>query len=386
MSLFGTQNNSKFGTLNGNLDITQLHDQPGFRLLANMKINDPPNNPNIKASIGYLSLQSTIESIPFASLELPFGVHASLQQASIEVDANAFISRNPNLPQKFQKLVDYYLSSANSLSYVGLSGLIFGSSPSNNIVTFSQIVIEIESSKILGGGKSSLSLAPSAIKLEKGDIKVHSASQASIAIAGSFINPFPCTIALGEISFDSFLERKQLLSVSISPLYVGSGKAPLNLQIDLKSDSFQDEDLAEKVKILYMSLFKGSQESIVASISNIVLKPLGSSEGIINQFQTVKITSKMTGSRSFGKIVDYSSISESRSNAPVISSINHIILKAQPNQTILAGSDLSYSNPYPLSIDIPYLSLSSLLNEDALVNLQLSSFKLANLGNGIFLI
>ena len=394
-SFLSNGNNSSNGTLlvsslDGVVDVSQLNDKPGFQAVGNVRFKYPSTLPILKIDLGYLGVQTTVESTPFALLELPAGLLFSPSQATIRINAMGSLSRSPDLFPKLQKLADYFSSTAAAPAFAGVTGFTFGSSPSSRIITFSQIVYEVNPMDYISSPSSSSgSLLPAgALKLETGDLQVRSASTVLLSASGTFDNPFPCNIAIGALSFGTTLDDKSLVSVSLPPLKIVAGKAPLSIKMELTSNTFADEALAEKVGKVYETIYNGGQDSFLAGINNILLIPSSpsSSAARIDQFQSVTLKSRLSRSSNSAKsALDYSSLFLARSNSPIISSIQQFSVKAESNQNLLVGTQFSYANPYPVSVDIPYLAVSSRLNKQTLADLELSSLNLVNFGKGISL-
>lgn len=393
-SFLSNGNSSSNGTLlvsslDGVVDVSQLNDKPGFQAVGNVRFKYPSTLPILKIDLGYLGVQTTVESTPFALLELPTGLLFSPSQTTTRINAMGSLSRSSDLSPKLQKLADYFSSTGAAPAFAGVTDFTFGSSPSSRIITFSQIVYEVNPMDYISSQSSSSSLLPAgALKLETGDVKVRSASTVFLSTTGTFDNPFPCNIAIGALSFGTTLDDKSLVSVSLPQLKIVSGKAPLTIEMELTSNTFADEALAEKVGKVYETLYNGGQDSFLAGINNILLIPSSpsSSAARIDQFQSVTLKSRLSHpSNSAKSALDYSSLFLARSNSPIISSIQQLSVKAEANQNLLVGTQFSYANPYPLSVDIPYLAVSSRLNKQILADLELSSLNLVNSGKGISL-
>ena len=91
----------------------------------------------------------------------------------LNVDVAAVVGRDPEIGVKSQNLVNALFLDGQLFSFAGVTGLIFGESATDNIITFSKVAVNMDQ-KTINSAAALLGASGSAPKLVSGLIKINS--------------------------------------------------------------------------------------------------------------------------------------------------------------------------------------------------------------------
>lgn len=362
----------------GNVHVAQLSDVSGFDAKGSISVPYPESYPEIHIDVGYISIASQIDEVDFLGVEMPQGIHFYPKQGTTLINARAVLARNSKISEKVKSVADSFFNSDSAgqvNSNVSLGGFLFGPGGSRpNIVTFSKIIYQMNLDD-LTRTSANTTTAPSEsrplMKVDAVDLQVKSASDVSIALNTVLNNPYPVSLSIGSIHMNALLDDLSVMGMVLSPLDIKSGSSPLQFNVNL-IPQVDDGNLADKVGKFINSISTGSQSDIMAGITGLKLVKEGVST--IDQFENVMVqmpSSKLVQSHDSPSMVDYSALTSFNSSL-INPQFQNIEFKALPGLNLFLGADISYSNPAPIALNIPFLQASAILNQMQLVDAHTS--------------
>jgi hypothetical protein len=391
-------------TLNS-VDLAQLNDRPGFGANANVKIGYPAGLPEIRIDIGYFGLEGTVQSTDMVALELPTGLKFMPNDQATSINGAAVFSNSPDMPDKLANLVSAILSNDEGKlpSYVGTKGLKLG-----NIITFSKLVIDLNTStvkkvasKFLPTNPSSLidsvlgRLPENILTVAGADLVVQSASEVSTTLSTTIKNPFPVSLSIGSVDVNTLLDEDLLARISISPIKINSnGESKVDLVVKLQQLSNGDNGMDQTVEQLVKAVLqKGFKSQVKIGINDMSLTPTNPAARIT---QLSKISASVAaqpiiellhnpqiGSKNLldiSKLLPPKDADILKLIAPKLTSVS---AQTQPGAILNVGADVGYTNPLPLSASIPFFSVSTLLDKKTWLSARVSDLKLAQSGGNM---
>ncbi|KAJ3308948.1 hypothetical protein HDV04_000594 [Boothiomyces sp. JEL0838] len=352
-------------------NIAQMNDQPGFGVDGNINVNYPPGLPALKIDFGYFNIDATVESADFAALQLPIGLQFEPSASGTTLDATAVVSRNPQVPEKAQRFVDSFVKDSAPPSYMGVTGLKFGSSSQSAFVTFSKVNIDLSTGTILNITESvgftnavSQLIGDVLVKVGGADLVVESGSKVSVVTNTVFSNPTVANINVGSISVDLSGNDFVLGTTLINPLSIKAGSSPLDVNLGV-SLSQGNAGMNQAVASIVNTIITDSTSSDMAGIQGLKLIPpqQTSPASIIDQFSSIKVQVAVTKLKAFisnlkstkSKILDISALIPPSGFMDTIKpSLLYGSASAKQNQIMAVGTNISYTNILPISAKIPF--------------------------------
>ncbi|KAJ3254758.1 hypothetical protein HK103_006833 [Boothiomyces macroporosus] len=374
----------------GSVNVNQLTTQPGFAATGNVKVTLSPTLPTVHVDIGYFHIDTAIESVPLASLELPQGLQFFPSSAGTNINAQLVLGRDPGISAKAQSLVDALLKNGSPPSYFGTTGLKFGASAQNYFKTFSKVVVDINTQTlldVLAGQQLNIAIPAGLVKVNSADVQLKSSTSLSLA-AGTTLNlPFPFTVSasLGSVALTTTLEQQFLMGLNLGALNVGSGSKPADLQASVTLATGANGFAAKVGSAVNAILNLDASSPLALGATGL---QLGSGAGLIDQFKNVTVSTTtgtvvallkklVAANGNAGSPLDLSAVLPADLGnvlaTQVNPSVNSLKLHVLPQSNIDAGADLTYNNPIPVSASLPYVSLSALLDGNKAVDLALSN-------------
>jgi hypothetical protein len=239
------------------LSISPLKQQPGFSAEGLINLHIPEGLPRVAMDLGYFSSKVQINSVPLLKAESSTGIHVSTypNASPSRLDASIILSpKSPALTSALQSFVDSVTRYANgntdnftlplndSLSPLEITGLIFGPSSSNSIISFSKIVAQLSgeavgnlTSKVVDHVNHYVSeTAKSIVAVQTADLSVESSTKVNTQIGSLIRNPSNISVTLGSVNANIFLDNSKLVGISIpGAIELKSGEAPLALKIGM---------------------------------------------------------------------------------------------------------------------------------------------------------
>ncbi|KAJ3365322.1 hypothetical protein HDU91_002252 [Kappamyces sp. JEL0680] len=384
----------------GPVSLAQLTDRPGFGASGNVKVTFAPSLPQLKINFGYLNADTLVEDVKLASLELPSGLNFAPSDSGTGINAALVLNRDAALPGKIQKAANALLKSGAAPSSVGLTGLAFGVSAANHIVTFSKLVVDINTDTILAAAQKlslpalNLALAPGMVKLLDADVSMPTSNSLAVTIGSTIQNPTTFSISLGTVALKTLLNEKPLAGLGLAPISLGLGTSSAQLGLTLTPSS-GGNGLKEDVATFAKAFLAGDRSlAMPAGVTGLVLSPKGVSSGpaIIDQFQNIDFSvasgylinmlSKTANTAAASSSpLDISALIPSGSASDLLKkfapTIQFVQLQQMASSHIAAGADVKYTNPLALSASLPYLSLTTSLDGAEAIDIQISSLALA---------
>lgn len=381
------------------VEIAQTIDRPGFSAKGTVDVAYPEGLPSLSVDIGFFHLDATVESTKILALELPTGLKFFPQAQGTNINGEAILNRDSELPSKVEKFANAILNDGTLPSFAGVTGLTMGSSPQTKLITFSKIVIDVNTAsivKIISSGATntfdaSSFISPGMIKIKNADFAIKTATEASLTIGTVILNPIPnLKFSIGTISLDAILEKQKLVSLEISPISLTSGESAGKLGLEMRlSDGSNGMD-RNVATFATAFLNEDANLALLAGISSLKISPPGISSGpaVIDQFSFVKVQvasgkligllNKPTETPSKGSPLDLSAIIP---DGDILAQLNPVIkfvlLDAQPNGLLKIGGDAGYSNPLPISVKMPYLSINFVLAGRDAMNIEITGIELS---------
>ncbi|KAJ3268477.1 hypothetical protein HDV01_002718 [Terramyces sp. JEL0728] len=374
----------------GSINVNQMTTQPGFAATGNVKVTLSPTLPTVHVDIGYFHVDTAIEDVPLASLEMPQGLQFFPSASGTNINAQLTVGRDPRIAAKAQNLVDALLKNGTLPSYFGATGLKFGASAQNYFKTFSKVVVDINTQTlkdVLAGQQLNIAIPAGLVKVNSADVQMQSSTSLNLN-AGTTLNlPFPFTVSasLGNVALTTSLEQQFLMGLNLGALNVGSGSQPATLQsaVTLATGA---NGFAAKVGSAVNAIIKLDESSpLVFGATGL---QLGSGAGLIDQFKDVKVSTTagtivtllkklIDANPTAGSPIDLSAVLPADLGnvlaTQVKPSVNSLKLHVLPQSSIDAGADVTYNNPIPVSASLPYVSLSALLDGSKALDLSLSN-------------
>lgn len=365
------------------LVVDQLDQQAGFDLTGGLQVSYPSGIPKVRVDVGYLGLTGTLGSVQIGQIQLPTGLLFHPSQNGTRIHASALLpASSESTSKEIQSLVDHVMNSINSTElYAGVTGFVFGQSLQNHLVTFGRIVVDVSIFDIERGlstfnnGASLLSLGDgSKASVSSLDLKVQDSHSVGLSCDVSLSNPTIVDLSIGAILVGLQLDHTNILQIEVSPIEIKS-KSTNQLKVVVKAFVFNS---ANGSSHSVASLVRGvlNHETVHVPIGITHFSMTGNTpQSKIVLFEPIYLgfDSKLviSNSRSLLSLVDLSAIIPSSKQ---ILDETHPLLKyalvdsSQGNGMIAVGSDVSYNNPVPVSINVPYASVD--LSIDGLVVFQ----------------
>ena len=385
-----------------NMQVNQLSEAPGFEAKGSVDVTYPAGLPQLSVNTGFFSIGLTVDKADMVGIEMPTGLQFYPKAQGTNIDANAILSRDPNFSVSAQKLVDIVMHTDAPSTGVGINGLRFGNSATQNIVTFSKIAMQADSKMLmdkldLNSMMSSFSLSKllpaGTLKLEGGDLAVESSSDVTLGFQSTIKNPLNIGLSMGAVSLDFLLDDNTLVKLGLPPINLPADSGPFKSEVAMKLSN-GDNGLSDKVSSVAAAfLNKDPAISILAGITSLRLVPQGSnSNAVIDQLSPLKIqvaVSKFT-SASFPSLTSSDSPIDLSAVMPSSDIIDKLDVKAhfvqlvvQPQAKIALGGDAGYNNPLPLSAKVPFLSSSVKLNNEAALDAAITGISLQRVNGAI---
>lgn len=389
------------------LDIKQLAAQPGFNAKGSVYVAYPPGLPSLSIDIGYFHLGATVESSNFIAIDLPTGLKFFPKVDGTDVDASMILARNAEFGSKAQRFVNAVLLGDALPSYAGIANLEFGMSLNEKILTFRHIVVDVSTDDIISltasqGTNSATSMltgliTPGMLKVKGVDFGFSSSTEASLKISSVVKNPIPnMSFSMGTLAVDIILQDQTLLSLYIQPIRLQTGSAPLAISVGMKFATGANGLDAKVAQLASAVLSNDVALGLFAGINGLKISPPGvsSGPGVIDQLESVKIQVKS------GKIIQMLNAPASSPSALDTSSImpgpailtqlkptvSFVQLDVLPGGLMKTGGDIGYANPLPLSISIPYISLTTVIAGTDTITIELVGMQLVRNAGTFFLI
>jgi hypothetical protein len=386
----------------GVVDLAQLSDRPGFGARGNVQVAYPPGLPELRIDIGFFRIDTTVESIALALLELPTGLKFQPTPGGVGLNGVAVLTREQQLPEKIQKLADALLKDSALPSYAGVTGLRFGTSVSQNFQTFSKIIVDVKSTtmvkvakKFLGDSEDALGqilgrLPAGMVKMQGLDFAVTSSTDVSLRIQSTLNNPFPVTLSVGTVDLSALLDDQNLSGVTVSPIRIATGTSPLNLNVNLKTATGANGMDQKVAAVVNAVLNKDFASRLLAGVTSLRLVPEGGSQGaIIDQLSSLRVGVPvgpplrlvLGGTVSTGgSPLDISALVPQDPLNQFNPQVRLLLADAQPGSRMNAGGNIGYTNPVPISIRLPYAAASTSLDGSAMVDAEISAIQLDRSG------
>ncbi|KAJ3172657.1 hypothetical protein HDU88_005987 [Geranomyces variabilis] len=381
------------------LALEQLATAPGFSAIGSANIDLPTTIPRIEMNLGYASLDLAVERVPAASAILPQGLQFIPNGLPVALNAQAILSRDPALPAKVQNLADSLFKNGSIPSSVGISNLMFGPSANTSFVTFSKLLIELNTAglkslvdKVVTTVKGTI-LKPHLIKPTVAELTVVSATTVNLGFAADFVNPVNISVSLGNLDADVLLNDGQLINLALPPLKLtlGPGGINLNLGMGLATGA---NGMAESIATLVNEVVSGADITALFSATNVVLSPAGTrgtvNPAIIDQIKTVKVTVPPSFINEINPLThpDTSPIDLS-AMLPGDDLINQLNIDPQaasletlPGAVLAASAAVGYTNPLALALSLPFAQFTVAIEDVPIVVIQIVDLKLVR-GNGV---
>ncbi|KAJ2996978.1 hypothetical protein HDV02_006000 [Globomyces sp. JEL0801] len=386
----------------GKFSIAQLNDEPGFGVDGLVSIHYPTGVPRFGIDFGYFTIDTTIDLVKTIQIELPNGLKFIPSINDTTLNAKTIIGRNELIAPRAQTFVDSILNNRDVESSIGITGMKFGVSSTINIITFSKILFDLSTKDI----KSILSKVEfqkaidtidirNAIQLNSIDLDVKTSTNVLLAIGTVIKNPFNIDLQLGTIRLDVLIDSNTLLSLDISPIVLKHNENVLDLKIGvvlLKNAG----DMNSKISQLFnyfLSVSGTDLSKMIGGIGGLTLIPLNAknSNSHINQFAPVKVQTSVNS-----LLTSVATIQDSKLNpinferllpkSDFFKSIDPKVLYgaviAKTESRLNVGTDISYSNPLPISANVPFVSAAILIDEIQILNVEIVGIRL-NRSSGI---
>ncbi|KAJ2999351.1 hypothetical protein HDV02_003132 [Globomyces sp. JEL0801] len=385
----------------GDVSLSQLTDRPGFGAQGNVVVSYPPGLPQLNVDLGYASVDNTVEDVKLAGLELPSGLKFFPQQKGTDINGALVLNRDEKLEGKIQKFADALLKDGEMPSYVGITGIKFGVSAQNHFQTFSKIVLNLDTTTIKDFATKLLAKNPApsinlATLLPEGMIKatglsaiVKSSTEMALGLDASVNNPFGISLSMGSISIDAALDGKKASSVSVSALSITKGNNNVKSEVAVKLSTGANGMDAAVAKVANDVLKKDTNSKTLVGVSNLVLTPanIKSPTAVIDHFKNIaistelgkllKLVEQLASSASGPSPLDISALLPT---ADILTKLNPEIkflqLAVQENQVINAGVDVTYTNPLPIKIELPYAAISASIGDAPAVDVVITSIQI----------
>jgi hypothetical protein len=384
------------------LDAAQMDDMPGFSAKGTVDVSYPAHLPALSIDIGFFNMAATVEATELMSIQLPTGIKFMPQNQGTNIDARAVLSRNAQLASKIQRLANALLLDEALPSFAGVTGLSFGASGTNKIVTFSKIAVDVNTTDIkdmlAGSGSDSSSLSsfikPGMVKLAGADFALDNPTDATLALSTQVANPIPnFTFSMGTLSLSTILQDQSLVSITIQPINLHSGTAPLDISIGLKIATGANGMDVNVARLVDGVLVKDTALQMLLGVTSLKISPKGNSQaGLIDQLEPIKLQLHA------GKVID---LLNSQSTAPsaldtsgimpgdnildqLSPKVQFVLLDTPPGGLLRVGADVGYTNPLPLSAKLPYIGLIARIDGADVVEIEIMGVELVRAeGNSI---
>ena len=382
----------------GAFNIAQLRDRSGFGLTGEVEVPIIPGIPDATIDIGFLRIDTTIDRSGFIGLELVNGIKYSRSVTKMPLNAASIISKDPQTKRNFVKLGNTITGSGEQFSAIGTSNFRIGSSSTNQIVTFSKVVVELpatfvkakiadtvnqlKSQSAVGGPKEPLA------KVTSADFQILSATDISLQVISEVKNPIPgLTLDMGSLHMGVLLDDDTLVGLDISPITLGQGISMVDLKVLMKlSDGSNNMD--QKVALLADAVLnKRTDSKLLAGVADIKITPSGGNPGaVIDQMSEMKVNVVVgdvigampePGSSSGTLPLDISVLLPPADlDIQKLLKISRVQISALKDQVLSLSSNFGYTNPVPVSVSIPYLSMDTIVDNTRLVSTAITGVKL----------
>ncbi|KAJ3258576.1 hypothetical protein HK103_003536 [Boothiomyces macroporosus] len=382
----GTALNRIVQVANGTLDIAQLNDRPGFGASGNLKISYSKNLPAISVNVGYFNLFGTVESSNLVQLTLPNGIDFKPSTSGTTINAAAVIQRGDVLESKIQNLADALLMDGSLPSYFGLTGLVFGDSLKSNIVTFSKVILDFNTTTLQTAVRNENFVTPSLpnnfIAIKGVNLQVASSSKIAVGIEAAFENSFALNLNVGAIALNAQLQNQTILGLKTSPTLISPGTVSQIINLDLALANSNDQ-LQQSVGAFLQALWnKDTSITSISGVTGFTLTPTNpaSSFAAIDQFANITFSTESSKVISFvndhyqssaNSPIDLSALVPSPDLSKFGLVVDSLDFNVLPRSALSATIGLSYNNYMPITVSIPYLQLSLMIDSTPVTNVQL---------------
>lgn len=393
-----TSNGTSLPMAIDHMNLNQLTDISGFAAAGSVRPIYPTNMtvPEIQMDLGYVEMGVLVQSTRVATAEMPQGLHMAASDPSVALNARAVVLRDDGIAPAVQNLINSMVGGPDAApsSSIGVTGLMFGASKEEAFVTFSKIIISLDTaalmpllSKTMMAVQEKL-VAPGLIGFGGANMAVESSTLVTADAQVTFKNPLPISASLGGVRMEVSLDGKSAIQASTGELLLASGSSSLDLPAHLGlSDG--SNGIAASVAALVNDLIALRAPSTSVSISGLVIKAPGSVSSVtdaatIDQFKNIvlrlpaSILDKINPLRPNSPI-DVSAMLPSMDN--IIEKVNPVFhsfsLDTLPNAKISSSISVGYTNPVPLSVKLPYARLVVQVDSTSIAIVHVSGLSLA---------
>lgn len=391
-------------TLNqGSIDATALgiSAKLALKLISQLPIN---------TLIPYLSLRTGLDDLDAIRLDM-IGLGLAKGAKDYDIGIDLVFGQDQGLPAKIAEIVNGLVNSESKItSNIIVQGLRLGPSieesyglldrlnvsiPGFAISLLPQLLKKNESEVAAAAasttaplfnfhmdGLDGFSLGTVAPQIDSLDISTGSSSFV-FGAGASLYNPFPISLSIPFAGVSAIVDGSNVANADLTGLVIGkSGRQSVNLALALGFSTAAD--VPGKVARLVNGLIAGKIDSSI-TLTGIMFG--------ISRSQSVKALSllelplNLSGIRSSSSSgFSLASIFPALANAKLsslIPTINSLDIATAPRATLEAGIGAFLSNSLPVTLDVPYLAASLLLNGRQMLALTLQGAKIGRGANSI---
>jgi hypothetical protein len=183
------------------IKLAQLSTDSGFSLSTKLSHAQLPLSMSL--ALGYIGFHVDLAHKPFISFDVPGGLSVKSDAGVVDLQTRLVVARDETVAERVESLVAAVIGGSGSTT-IGLTDFVIGNSEQQKVVTFSKIVVEVDSETVRnvvakmpsGSGGPAKTLA----KLTGAEVDVKSANQVRLGAKATVLDVPGLSISLGSLS------------------------------------------------------------------------------------------------------------------------------------------------------------------------------------------
>ncbi|KAI9220950.1 hypothetical protein BC828DRAFT_438574 [Blastocladiella britannica] len=355
----------------GSIDVKQEADSPAITVTT--KVDLGMKLPIIDSlNLPFAKVDLQVDDSTILSISLPAGVNLSGSSSEVSLQIRATFANGGDVQSKVAALVNRYLGTQDGASKLAVTGINFGVA-SAPFKTFEGVNVHLTSDDVKdmlykkdgSSASSGFSLPAGLLKPTGLDVAMTGANELTIGAQAVLQNPFPVSASIGSLSLSALLNDQTLATISLPPISLtASGQNTLDLK-GIKITLGTSGALPATIGDLVGKFMAGQPLAGSVGVTGITLgSPSGKADAGINTLAAVKITKDIPSlvsalSSSGPSIIDTSAILPAGGLSIPAPKLVSASVATQAGAVLSLSASLDYTNPLPVSINLPFVSLSA---------------------------
>ncbi|ORZ35954.1 hypothetical protein BCR44DRAFT_59790 [Catenaria anguillulae PL171] len=352
------------------VSVTQEPNSPAITVAASVDLPAPIKMID-QVDLPFAKLDFQVDDSTFVSVSLPNGLKVSGNSTTINVAVRATFANGGDVQDKVAALVGRFLGTQDGASKLAVTGVQFGVAD-KPFRTFEQVNVHLTTDDVKellaarpASGNGGMALPPGLIKPTGVDIAMTGANTIMVSLSAAVNNPFPVSISIGSLSLSALLNDQTLATITLPPLAVQASQSNDLVLKDIRIELGTSGALPPMIGELVGKVLAKQPLSGTVGVTGITLgAPNGGQQSAtISTFARVRITKDLAaltsgGSSSGSSVLDTSALLPAGGLSIPTPKLVSAGIATKEGAALAVSAALDYTHPLPVSVKIPYISLS----------------------------